>query len=156
MAVREPLNPIIVVALAPVIVCFWLFVSSRIAEASGWKLMASRYAAERRPDGVRYFWRTMRLGAFVRYKRCINVTLSTAGVYLVPSLLGRFGHMPLLVPWDLVGSLEHRHYVCLLPIRTDRGIWKLSLPGSVADWIQRHVTQRPNQALQPTAGRSDE
>jgi hypothetical protein len=141
MAVREPLNPIIVVALAPVVVCFCLFVSSRIAEASGWKLMASRYAAERRPHGVRYFWRSMRLTAFLRYRHCINVTLSTAGVYLVPSLLFRFGHTPLLVPWDRVGAVEHRHYVCVLPIRTDSGIWKLFLPCSVADWIQRHATQ---------------
>src|SRR5439155_7518114 len=55
---------------------------------------------------------------------------------LVPSLLFRFGHTPLLVPWDRVGRVEHRHYVCVLPIRTDSGIWKLFLPGSVADWLQ--------------------
>ena len=151
MAVREPLNPIILVAFAPVVVCFWLFVGSRIAEVSGWKLMASRYAVERRPHGVRYFWRSMRWTAFASYKRCINVTVSTAGVYLVPSLLFRFGHAPLLVPWDRVGGVEHRHYLCVLPIRTDNGIWKLFLPCSVADWIQRHATQRPNQAMQRTS-----
>ncbi len=142
MAIREPLNPIILVGFAPVAVCFWLIVTSSIAKESGWKLMASRYAAERRPHGVRYFWRSMRLTAFVGYRRCINVTLSTAGVYLVPSLLFRFRHTPLLVPWDQVGGVEHRHYVCVLPIRTDSGIWKLFLRCSVADWIQRHAPQK--------------
>ena len=144
MAVREPLDPIILIVFAPVFVCFWLIVSSTIAEVSGWKAMASQYRAVRPPEGIRYLWRSMRLNAFAGYNHCLNVTLCPGGLHLVPSLLFRFGHAPLLVPWDRIGPIERRPFIlpgCILPIRTITGVWKLFLPCSVGDWIQRHATQ---------------
>jgi hypothetical protein len=144
MSTREPLDPLVFFAFMPVFVCFWLIVSSVVAEFSGWKAMARQYRATRRPEGIRYRWRSMYLSAFTAYSGCINVTLSPEGVFTVPSLPFWFRHPPLLIPWRYVGALQRKSFIfprCFLPIRSTQNEWKLYVPCSAGAWIERHATR---------------
>ena len=141
---RQPLDPWVFFAFVPVFACFWLIVSSVIAGFSGWKAMAGQYRAARRPEGIHYRWRSMYLSSFTAYSGCVNVTLSSEGVFLVPSLLFRFGHAPLLIPWERIGALQRKSFIfsrCFLPIHSAESDWKLYLPCSAEAWIERHATR---------------
>jgi hypothetical protein len=144
MSTREPLDPLVFCAFLPVFAFFWLIVSAVIAEMSGWKAMASQCRAVRRPEGIRYLWRSMYLSSYGAYSACINVTLSSEGIFMVPSLPFRFRHPPLLIPWHRVGSLQRKRFIfqrCFLPIRAAETEWKLYVPCSAQRWMERHATQ---------------
>ena len=87
--------------LFPLWFCFVTFVISRF----GWAGLARAYPAAGKPtDAVSYRWRGGVVGNGTQYRGCLNVSLSHAGIYVVPSLLFRCGHSPLLLPWSGVES----------------------------------------------------
>lgn len=75
------------------------------ATGSGYAELARRFPASHVPDGRRYDWQSIRLGA-VRWRRCATMIFSPEGLYLsfMPAMpvLGKpqFNHHPaVLIPW---------------------------------------------------------
>jgi len=77
---------------------FWIWRARR----SGWVKLANSYPATTRPIGTmprRWLSATLKPADSV-YPRLLTARLTVDGLYLAPNLLCRFGHDPILVPWD--------------------------------------------------------
>jgi hypothetical protein len=101
----------IVVGYAVVFPLFWCFVIWVISRVGGWASLAASYVASSEPQGTRYTWRSMRISPAANYNGCLNVILSSAGIYMVPSQLFRFAHKPLLLPWDCVEHVSEQRFL---------------------------------------------
>jgi len=69
---------------------------------SGWAKLAHAYPAAGKPTGSmprRWLSITFKPAGTV-YPRIITARLTVDGLYLVPSLVCRFGHDAMLIPWD--------------------------------------------------------
>jgi hypothetical protein len=77
---------------------FWIW----RARHSGWIKLAERYPALQRPTGTlprRWLSATLK-PADTFYPRLLTARLTMNGLHLAPNLLCRFGHDPILIPWD--------------------------------------------------------
>ena len=91
----------------------WLLITGLISTLGGWHSLADRYAA---PDGFevapdqRFRFRNIllrRLPWFpARYRGCVTVSLSPAGLHLAVLFIFRFRHPPLLIPWTAIVRCE--------------------------------------------------
>ena len=71
--------------------------------------LAKVYPGSKRPsDGRTFRWRSGRIGAWMNYNNCLNVTVARAGIYVVPALLFRWFQPPVLLPWSGVKSVEEK------------------------------------------------
>ena len=71
---------------------------------SGLNRLAQAYPALSTPAGPTLAGRTVQIGA-VRYRRCVTVHVSDAGLYLwVRPVLSR--HQPILIPWSEVKQVR--------------------------------------------------
>lgn len=120
---------------------FWCFVLWLISRLGGWSTMTETYPATVRPDGLHLTGRSLRIGFFTNYNGCLDVTLSPAGIYMVPWAVFRIGHKPILIPWNCAGSVEEgriliRYY--LVPMEVAGKKMKLFIPQEGAEWIRQH------------------
>ncbi len=77
--------------------CFWIWRARR----GGWARIASIYGCLARRDSQPRRWQSFQMRpAKVGYPGLITLRLTMDGLYAVPSIFVRFGHDPLLVPWD--------------------------------------------------------
>ncbi len=75
---------------------FWIWRARR----SGWSRLAASYGAPMRRDSMARRWLSLQFKpSKVHYPKLITARLTVDGLYLVPNLLCRFGHDPLMVPW---------------------------------------------------------
>jgi hypothetical protein len=104
----------VLVILAPLaFVVIWILTTGFIATLGGWHSLADRYAA---PDGFavapdqRFRFRSIflrRLPWFpARYRGCVTVSLTPAGLHLAVLVVFRFRHPPLLIPWTAIVRCE--------------------------------------------------
>lgn len=89
----------IVIAALACGLSFFLF--GAFGRVSGLNRLAERYPATSRPEGQRLDKQTVQVGA-VRYRRCVEVCISPAGLYLwVHPFASRYP--PLMIPWGEFG-----------------------------------------------------
>ena len=76
---------------------FWIWRARR----SGWARLTEVYVATGHPEASARRWQSIRfLPSGVRYPHMVTARLTMDGLYLVPALVCRFGHDPILIPWD--------------------------------------------------------
>ena len=76
---------------------FWIWRGRR----GGWARLAGAYKSPRRRDSApRRFQSFEMMPSGVGYPGLVTLRMTVDGLYAVPSWLVRFGHDPLLVPWD--------------------------------------------------------
>ncbi len=146
------INPIWFLPLMlPVTIGFWLLVTGLISLVGGWTHLAREFPAIHRPDGLDLRCRSLHIRPFANYNARINVTLSSAGIYLVPMWMFRCFHAPLLIPWDKVGAMQSRRVVWrtyyFVPIEAGGKSMRLSLPEAAEEWVRRYA--KPETASQP-------
>ncbi len=127
---------VLVLAFPP----FWLLLTLVIARVGGWAGAAKLYPARRRPEGTHFSGLSLRIAPATSYGRCISATFSRDGLWLAPFWLFRFGHRPLLIPWERVGPpAEQRvlwfRWTCL-PIASGRRPLQLALSRKAARWLR--------------------
>jgi len=83
----------------------WLFISALFAFGSGWWSLARRFRAAARPEGQEVVGQVKKMG-LLRENRITHLIVSESGLYLYPSLLFRFLHPALLIPWSRVGQAQ--------------------------------------------------
>src|SRR2546423_7080663 len=84
----------------------WFGVIWWTAAIGGWLCLAEKYAAREDfevKSAERFRFRSLQLRAKAllpaNYITMITIGLTSEGLYLIPSLLFRFRHTPLLIPW---------------------------------------------------------
>jgi hypothetical protein len=132
--------PLVLIAIFPLFFLgMWCSVLRLLSRIGGWAKIAEEYRAVSPSQGTRYRWRSMQIRPFMNYSSALDVTLSRQGVYLVPFVMFRIGHEPLLIPWSCVGPLEEKSLLffkgCLLPIEAAGKRMRLSLPVSAREWL---------------------
>ena len=76
---------------------FWIWRARR----SGWSRLAALYGTHSRSDSMPRKWLSAQMKpSGVHYPKLLTARLTVDGLYLVPNLFCRFGHDPLLVPWN--------------------------------------------------------
>jgi len=77
-----------------------VLVSFAISRTSGWSLLSKVYPAQNPFSGtvIRFQAAAFRKGS--NYNGCLNFGGDVAGLYMVPMLIFRAFHKPLMIPWD--------------------------------------------------------
>lgn len=123
-----------------------------VISCCGWRQLAGRYRATAQPPaGCRYHGVSGWMAPFIlgSYHNCLNVTVSPAGIHVVPWIPFRLFHPPLLFPWACVeqidtrsGWLRGRTEVRLAP--SDLLEFHLCLPKRAAGQVLGHCPASAN------------
>ena len=81
----------------------WLFMSGLFAVISGWFSLAQDFKAMNKPAGEKITGQVKQFG-IVPENRVTHMVLSNSGLYLDASVLFRFMHPPLLIPWSRISA----------------------------------------------------
>jgi hypothetical protein len=130
------LLPLIVAAIP----LFWLAIMFLIARLGGWAALAKACPAPGRPPGTGFCGLSLHIAPATSYGGCISAVFSPDGLYLIPLVIFRFGHRPVLIPWEHVGApVEQR---CLgfrrvhLPVGVRGRTARLRLSRKAQRWLQ--------------------
>jgi hypothetical protein len=143
--------------IAVFIVCLYLVVTFVISWC-GWRQFARGFAADAKPIGPTFRGVTGWITPIGSYRRCLNLVVSSTGIYIETQILFRLFHQPLLFPWSCVSAVDTHsgilwHFTRVI-IGAGRLKFRITLPAHATSALQRHVTlplTRPNQAMQQTA-----
>ena len=72
---------------------------------SGWDKLLERFQADNEPEGNRFKFKTIAVGA-VRYRRCATVIASSQGLYLMVKVPLTSGNPPILIPWHEIKKIQ--------------------------------------------------
>jgi len=78
----------------------WLLIMYVIALVGGWRLLTGRFRAQGPFTGPKWNMQAARMRFFCSYNNCLTVGADSSGLFVVPMLLFRIWHPPLLVPWS--------------------------------------------------------
>ena len=84
----------------------WLFISALFSMISGWWSLAEVFRATARPEGGERIRSQVKQVGWVPENRVTHMVAAPAGLYLYASLLFRFLHPALLIPWSSVGKAQ--------------------------------------------------
>lgn len=85
-------------------------VSLLVSWISGWSTLARQFRAESEFTGSRWTAQTGRMRWLATYGSCLTIGADASGLYLAVSLLYRFRHPPLFVPWQEITVSETRPF----------------------------------------------
>jgi len=118
---------------------FWVF-----GRVSGLNRLAQAYPAPHTPTGPTLTGRTVQIGA-VRYRRCVTVNVSEAGLYLwVRPVLSK--HQPILIPWSEVKQVRETVLYWQRAMRLSIGMPELAtvtLQMNLFDLVRPYLGVRP-------------
>jgi hypothetical protein len=124
---------------------FWLALMFLIAHLGGWAALAKACPVRSRPRGAAFGGLSLQIHPATSYGGCISAVFSAEGLYLVPLLLFRFGHRPLLIPWEQVATPVQRRFLWFrrahLPIHNPVRSARLGLSRKAERWLQESGSQ---------------
>lgn len=119
---------------------FWLLVCILIARLGGWAGAAKAFAARQRPEGTHFSGLSLQIAPATSYGGCVSATFSREGLWLAPIWFFRFGHRPLLIPWDRVGPPTMQRIFWFrrtyLPIESGHRPLRLGLSRKAERWLR--------------------
>lgn len=137
--------------LLPLFLAIWLLGSLGMARMAGWHRLAKDFSAGAdMPSGDRLRFVSGSLGSPhwpMRYRHCLCVVISEAGLYIRPMHPFRFGSHALLVPWHRFESVTEKQLLSTrVVVLQVAGHWPvLSLPGPVGQLAkQAHLAAVPS------------
>jgi hypothetical protein len=127
----------------------WPTVIATIAFVGGWRRLAERFPDRPSIGGDKYAFQSVQLSLLGSYSNCVNVTVSDAGLQLVPMILFRWFHPPIMTPWAVISTCERRDFLFSKRMRITIGNpprEKIDISGTVVLAIERawqRAKQRP-------------
>ena len=117
----------------------WLLVSAIISFIGGWSTLAKRFALKSPFRGDRWGGQSGQMRWTAGYGNCLTVGASPDGFYLAISILFRFRHPPLLVPWTEV-AITRRRFLFFRYVRFGLGS-ELNIPLYMREGIAERIKQ---------------
>ncbi|WP_298960068.1 hypothetical protein [uncultured Roseibium sp.] len=120
-------------------ICFgllWSVIVFLIGRLGGWSRLSRLYPGNQPPPGQSWRWVSASFGLFASYRKCLDITLSNAGLYLRPVIIFRIGHSPILIPWHAIVRARRSDLLITKAIRLEvkdpetGGVRKLRFYGS--------------------------
>ncbi|WP_035601585.1 hypothetical protein [Haloferula sp. BvORR071] len=137
------LAPLLFLILFP---AFWCFVVWIISILGGWARLGRDYTARNKPLGPDFSMLSLQIAPMTGYNNCLQVTFCAQGIYMVPFLIFRVGHPPLLIPWSKVGPIQTRNFLWMrtdfFPIEVAGKSLKLYLKSNARQWIEQNPNYR--------------
>jgi hypothetical protein len=87
------------------VIWMWCKIGYKVS-SKGWTDFSRVFGVKELPSKQSYWWRSGSFGWQGSYSRILNVVLLPEGIGLSVSIIFRFAHPPLLVPWSHVVSVE--------------------------------------------------
>ena len=87
----------------------WIVASFALANISGWTTLAKLYLCTQKFRGSVYSFQYARFGV-VRYSSVLKIGSNNDGLFVVPILMFRMFHKPLLIPWSEIIAKPHKIY----------------------------------------------
>lgn len=81
-------------------VALWLLVTAVISYIGGWRTLAKRFRFGSCFLGEKWGFQSGHMRWIAGYGNCLTLGCNHEGLYLATMPLFRFGHPPLIVPWD--------------------------------------------------------
>jgi len=78
----------------------WFFVIFFISRVGGWSRLAETYRTEQPFLGSLIRFQAAQFRRSTNYNGCLNFGADPSGLYIVPVVLFRMFHPPLLIPWE--------------------------------------------------------
>jgi hypothetical protein len=140
---------------------FWVAICWVVSQLMGWAQIARTYTTYHRPEGQRYFGRSLEMGPMSNYSNSINVTLSAEGIYLAPVPVFAIGHPPILLPWSFVTGLRDNVLFksvrgLQVQIEVEGRRMKLYLPESARPTVEQYTRGRLAKPISSTTTASTE
>jgi hypothetical protein len=88
----------------------WILVMSLLSMASGWRRLAESYQHAGEFRGELHRGQSARLRG-VNFNRVLEIGVGEEGLYLVPMVLFRLFHKPLLIPWGEIEAEPFRRFL---------------------------------------------
>ena len=116
----------------------WAVVCAIISIASGWRGLARQFPVTDLPDGERLRFVSAGIGPGswpASYRRCLQLTLGTRGLWLSVLWPFSFMHPPLFVPWTGVEGVSRRRfwYLQVVEMRLRSSPVRIMMRGTVGE-----------------------
>ncbi|WP_428650228.1 hypothetical protein [Roseibium sp.] len=125
---------------------FWSVVIFLVSRLGGWARLARQYPAAGPATGDTRHWRSATFGLLCNYRTCLNLTLSQTGLHMVPVLVFRIGHDPILIPWNAIADARRRNLLLATGLQIDvkdkasGGVRKITFYGkSLVEDLEAHI-----------------
>lgn len=119
----------------------WLFMTALFSFISGWHSLAYRFRATFQPEGQKVSGQVKQMGT-IPENRVTHMIISQAGLYLYASLLFRFLHPALLIPWEKVRSVKEIKMLWWRTYELDiASITKLRITIRAYEVMQKYLSQ---------------
>lgn len=82
----------------------WVLVSFALSRFSGWVALARCYPADHPFEGELIRFQAAQFRGATNYNGCLNFGAGQQGVYIVPMLMFRAFHPPLMIPWTDIAA----------------------------------------------------
>lgn len=123
------------------------------AQRGGWTRLSSVYGTTRRNDSIPRRWQSLTMmPSRCRYRWIISMRLTVDGLYIHPMIPFRFGHDPILIPWEDIEIFAVETYPAdrLYDLKTARVPQiRIRVGAGVAQFIRR-AADNVHYFVQPT------
>ena len=107
----EILLPIGIILVFPLFfVGLWCSVLRLLSWMSGWRRLAERFHHPKPFEGSYYRFQTAHMTG-VRFGGVLEIGVGETGLYLVPMILFRLFHPPLLIPWSELRAASVKRFL---------------------------------------------
>jgi hypothetical protein len=120
------------------VVAIWLVVCPILSRMGGWGLLARRFRCRGKFTGTTWMGQDGMMGGIAPYRKCLTVGGNSDGLYVATALILRFGHPPLLIPWNEVTYTKAPFFTVpgvQFQLGRDRPV-RLSVPESLANQLK--------------------
>ena len=128
---------LILLGFAIVFPLFFMAICWLISLTSGWTRLAKTFRTNEATSGAVLRMQSARIG-FAQYKGCLTICVLDTGLRLSVTLPFRFGHPPLLIPWEEISNVKESHFgfrKCISMTVGDPVIAKLLLPAKISQHL---------------------
>jgi len=80
-------------------VALWVAVSYTLSKKSGWSRLTEKYQFSQKFEGQYFRFQSAKMNK-INFNSALEIGVNDSGMYLVPMILLRLFHKPILIPWN--------------------------------------------------------